>query len=77
MLKLKKDYTLNYKDYGYITVPKGTQTDNNTAMGIDKSYNFVSDYEWIENNYPSIARVLKHDVYYYGINVPEYYLERG
>jgi len=56
---LIKDYTINYKDYGEITVPKGTKTDNNTATGIDLNHNFIRDY---------------HDVYYYGINVPNDYL---
>ena len=79
MRKLKKDYTLNYKvanlDYGIITVPKGTWTNNFTSMGYDERYNFVSSYEWIDKNYPTFALILKHDVNHYGINVPIEYLE--
>lgn len=71
---LKKDYTLKFRNYGTITVPKGTQVSNKTAEGFDDNYNFVTDFNWIEENYPTIKDLLKHDAYYYGINVPKEYL---
>ena len=74
MKTLIKDYTVNFKDYGTITVPKGTKTTNQTACGIDENYNFVNEYDWIDTNYKSVASILKHDVIYYGINVPKEFL---
>lgn len=64
-------YTLDFKNYGEITVPKGTPVTHQTAMGIDKNYHFVHCYKWIDENYPSIKNILRHDVHYYGINVPK------
>lgn len=78
-MKTNSDYTLNYKiantDYGEITVPKGTRLTHRTALGIDKNYHFVDDLTWIDRNYPTISRGLKHDVTYYGINVPREYVD--
>lgn len=74
-MKTNKDYTLNFKDYGEITVPKGTRLTHQTAMGIDESYHFVNEYGWIKTNYPNIANILLHDVSHYGINVPKEYVD--
>lgn len=68
------DYTTNFRDFGEITVPKGTKTTNQTACGIDERYNFVNEYEWINTNYKNIAPILRHYVIYYGINVPKDFL---
>ena len=73
--RLIKDYTLDFRDYGEITVPKGVTTTNKTASGIDSNYNFVDDFDWIDQNYKNVAAFLKHDIKYYGINVPNEYLE--
>lgn len=74
MKTLKTPFTLDFKHYGKITVPIGTQTNNATACGIDPDYNFVSSFEWIKKDYPSIEAILLHDAKYYGINVPVEYL---
>jgi len=74
MLVTKKDYTLDFMGYGQITVPAGTRTTHQTANGPDPNYNFVDSYDWIKNNYPGIANILYHDVFYHGINVPKEYL---
>lgn len=74
-MRTSQDVTLSFMDYGNITVPKGTRLTHQTAMGIDKNYHFVAEYKWIEENYPDISRVLKHDVYYYGINIPKEYVQ--
>ncbi len=73
-MKTKKDFTVEFMGYGQITVPAGTETTNQTAMGIDLNYNFVNEYGWIKNNYPEISNILLHDVKYHGINVPKEYL---
>jgi hypothetical protein len=73
---LSKNYTVDFKQYGKITVPKGTRTTHQTAMGIDRSYNFVDEYDWIDKDYPAYSNILKMDVESYGINVPEEYLEK-
>ena len=75
MKKLIKDYTLNYRNYGEITIPKGTPTTHKTACGIDENYNFVNSFEWIkpfEDGTPN--HILKMDAESYGIDVPIEYL---
>jgi hypothetical protein len=74
-MQTSKDYTANFRDYGVITVPKGTRLTHQTACGIDKNYHFVCDYNWIKVNYPTIERVLLHDVMYNGIDVPIEFVE--
>lgn len=74
-MKTKADYTLNFKEYREITVPKGTKVSHNTAMGVDKNYHFVDEYQWIYENYPNYANILKDDVFTYGINVPKEFID--
>lgn len=73
-MELATDYTfycqLGGTDYGTITVPKGTTVTHDTAMGRDEKYHFVSDFSWIDKNYPEIDNILKHDARFYGIDVP-------
>jgi hypothetical protein len=75
-METNQDYTIeNYRGtYPPITVPKGTKLTHQTAMGIDKNYHFVNEYGWIYRNYSTIAKILKHDVTFYGINVPKEYV---
>lgn len=70
-MKTSQDVTINFRDYGEITVPAGTRLTHMTALGIDKKYHFVDDLSWIKKNYPSIDRVLSHDAFYYGIDIPK------
>ncbi len=77
ILVTKEDYNVNYRDYGNITVPKGTRLTNRTAMGIDPNYNFVDGISWIpphENG--TLQYGLIHDVIHYGINVPKEYVKK-
>lgn len=74
-MKTNKDYTVEFMNYGEITVPKGTLLTNMTAMGIDTNYHFVNDFKWITEKYPEISSILKHDLTYHGINVPKEYVE--
>ena len=70
-----KDYTVSFMNYGEITVPKGTKLTHQTACGIDKNYHFVSEYGWIDKNYPEFANILKWDVSHYGINIPKEFVK--
>lgn len=63
--------TINFRNYGKITIPKGVLVTNETAMGIDDRYNFVDEFDWIDTNSPQIARLLKMDAQNYGINIPK------
>lgn len=74
-MKLAQDYTVRFKDYGSITVPKGTRVTHQTALGIDEKYHFVNEYEWIDKGYLKIANLLRMDVHNYGINVPKYLIQ--
>ena len=40
--------TINFRNYGEITIPKGVLVTNETAMGIDDKYNFVDEFDWID-----------------------------
>ena len=66
--------TVNFRHYGEIVVPKGVVVTNETAMGIDDKYNFVNEFDWIDTDYPHIARLLKWDAQYHGINIPKEYI---
>lgn len=63
--------TIDFRNYGKITIPKGVLVTNETAMGIDDKYNFVNEFDWIDTHYPQIARSLKMDAQNYGINIPK------
>ena len=66
-MKTKEDYTVEFMRHGKVTVPKGTKVTHQTALGIDENYHFVDDLSWI----PKDNFLLRHDVTYYGINVPK------
>lgn len=72
-----QDVIVNFRNYGEITVPKGTRLTNKTAMGVDKEekYFFVEDFKWMYRDYPEYANILEHDAAYYGINIPKKYIE--
>ena len=75
-MKTIKDFTTAFMNYGLITVPAGTITTNQTACGIDKNYNFVNEFKWVETNYPEFANLLLHDLTYYGLDIPAEYIEK-
>lgn len=74
MKKTIKPYTYNYEGFGPVTVPEGTRITNRTALGIDPNYNFVAEFEWIDRDYPTVSKCLRHDATFYGINVPKEYV---
>ena len=69
-----KNYTVKFKDYGEITVPKGTRVSSETAIGYDPKYNFVAEFRWVDKSYPTVSNILKRDLETYGLDVPEEYL---
>lgn len=68
---LKEDFTVNFRNYGEITIPKGTLSGQKKLTGDDSVYNVVCEYDWIDRQYPDICDSLKADVEEYGINIPE------
>lgn len=75
-MKTAKNYTVNFMNYGQITVPKGTLLTHQTALGKDENYHFVNSFDWVQKNYPKIKSILMHDLTYHGINVPIEYVEK-
>jgi hypothetical protein len=74
-MKTNQDVTINFKDYGEIVVPKGTQLTYQTATGHDRKYHFVNEFGWIRRNYPKINLLLYHDANYYGIDIPKEFVD--
>jgi len=71
-----RPYTLDYRNYGEITVPAGTTLTHETSMGPDPKYHFVNSFGWIDRDYPEIAAGLKKDAESYGIDVPIEYTDQ-
>jgi hypothetical protein len=80
-MKTKADYTVHFRvqntDYGMITVPKGTEVTNQTALGEDPKYHFVNDFDWIlpHEGTATPQHGLIEDMKNYGLNVPKEYIE--
>jgi len=74
MKKTTKDYTVDFLNYGKVTVPKGTPVTSNTACGIDENYNFVDSFCWVKpiDGVPQYGLI--HDLKHKGLNVPKEYL---
>jgi hypothetical protein len=70
MKRTKQEIKMNFRGYD-ITIPKGTATTHNTALGEDKNYNFINQFDWVPKNMP----LLKHDAVYYGIDIPAELIE--
>lgn len=70
MKVVKEEVTMDYSSDGIIVIPAGTETSHKTAMGIDASYNFVSNYDWYKPHLVGFAREMAtHDMVHYGINL--------
>jgi len=61
----KEEIKMNFKGYDII-IPKGTAITHQTACGYDEKYNFINDLSFIPKDMP----LLKHDAFYYGIDIP-------
>ncbi len=70
-----KPYTANFMNYGEITVPEGTPVTNQTAMGPDENYNFVNSFEWVKKDYPTVSKILIHDLIFHGLNIPKEFVK--
>ncbi|WP_185154003.1 hypothetical protein [Dysgonomonas sp. ZJ709] len=70
----KQEISLEFRNYGIITIPAGIKTSHQTATGIDKNINFISEFDWVDMKYPKIAKLLKSDLDIYGLNFPSDYL---
>ena len=69
------DYTVEFREYGTITVPKGTPTTHQTACGVDLNYNFVNDFSWVKPHDNGVKQYgLLMDLANYGLNVPAEFL---
>jgi hypothetical protein len=75
-MKTSQDVTIDYRDYGPITIPKGTPVSHQTANGRDENYHFVSNLSWIKRNYSTISYLLIHDAKYYGIDIPVEFVDK-
>lgn len=67
-----QDYTVNYRQYGQITVPKGTRVSNIAADGSTISDFFVDEFDWIEpyeDGTPNYSLIRTADVF--GIVIPK------
>ena len=75
-MKTKQEVTINFREYGEITVPKGTRLTHQTACGVNENSHFVNEFGWIDRDYKDVANILKHDVMYYGIDIPVEFIEK-
>lgn len=70
-----KDYPTKYKGYTF-TVPAGSLVSNKTACGYDDNYRFWVDFHSIAEKVSGFKdSLLRHDLTYYGLNIPAEYCE--
>ncbi len=75
-METNQEIKMEFRDYGIIVIPKGTQLTHNTACGIDKDYHFVADLSWIQTYDDGTPQHgLIHDATYYGINIPKQFVD--
>jgi len=73
--KTIKEFQIKFKGYDLI-IPIGSTVTNMTAMGPDNAYHFWQDFhEYAERISGFKDSILKHDLTYYGINIPAEYCE--
>lgn len=66
---LRKAYTLSYKQYGEITIPKGT-------LVVDTGYRLeIGSLDWVYDSYPAYANILKRSIEEDGIEIPKELIE--
>jgi len=75
--KTIRDYQVeNFRGYGSFTVPAGSVVTNQTACGVDNSYHFWQDFHKKAEEVSGFKdSFLKHDLTYYGLNIPAEYCE--
>lgn len=72
-----KDYPIkNYRGYGPMVVPAGSTVTNQTACGPNDNYRFWVDFHKVAEKVSGFKNsLLKHDLTYYGLNIPAEYCE--
>ena len=66
----------DYRGYGELVIPKGTEVTNLTASGHDENYNFINDFSFIPPYSDGTKQSgLIHDLTYYGYNVDKSLVE--
>jgi len=72
-----KEYRVeNYRGYGPIVIPAGSIVTNRTACGPDDNYRFWQDFDKIAEKVSGFKdSLLRHDLTYYGLNIPASYCE--
>ncbi len=75
--KTVKDYHVtNYRGYGPFTVPAGSTVTSRTACGDDRNYRFWVDFYKVAEEVSGFKdSLLRHDLTYYGLNIPAEYCE--
>lgn len=73
--KTIKEYKTTYGSLAYfITVPVGSTVSNQTALGPDDNYRFLTQFD-TKKLVGYKAPMLAHDLTYYGLNIPAEYCE--
>ena len=67
---LKEDYTVEFRNYGTIEIPKGTMVDCQSGEDPDINYFPVCEFDWLEKGYPEQSRTMMADAIEYGILIP-------
>ena len=74
--KTVKEYTVNYNGYK-LTIPVGSIVNNKTACGYDDNYRFLQNFNDLAEKATGFKNsILKHDLTYYGLNIPSKYCEK-
>ena len=75
-VKTTKDYVVKFRGYQGFTVPAGSIVTNVTACGVDNNYHFWTDFYKIAEEVSGFKdSILRHDLTYYGLNIPAEYCE--
>jgi hypothetical protein len=73
--KTIKEFKTNYKGYDLV-IPKGSTVTNNTALGPDDNVRFWAvDLEYIKEITGFPDSMLRHDLTFYGLNIPAEFCE--
>tara|TARA_R110000772_G_scaffold145445_2_gene255338 strand:- start:1834 stop:2298 length:465 start_codon:yes stop_codon:yes gene_type:complete len=75
-MRTTQDFThINFKNHENIIVPEGTLVAQQKDIhSEEKRVFFVNEFDWIEDKYPEISKILKHDAIHYGLIIPEEYI---
>lgn len=70
-----KDYPTTFGGYTF-TVPAGSKVSNMTACGSNDEYRFLEGVSEVAEKVTGLkGSILRHDLIYYGLNIPQEYCE--